>query len=73
MENYIECPNCKKTITNHPLIEAAVTGAGNGSQNLICDCGERLTFWAITAQLREQKTTGRKIKNWFRSLSQSRS
>jgi hypothetical protein len=68
----ITCPNCHKTISNHPIIDAAVTGAGNGSQNIICDCGERITFWAITAQLREQKTFGRRFKTWFRSLSPSR-
>lgn len=72
MENQIVCPQCKKTISNDPLIEAARTGAGNGSQNIICDCGERITFWAITAQLREQKTFSRKVKNWFRSFSLSR-
>jgi hypothetical protein len=69
--NQITCPKCKKTISNDPLIEAAVTGAGNGSQNIICECGERITFWAITAQLREQKTASRRIQNWFRSFSRS--
>ncbi len=69
MDNYITCPNCKKTIANHELIESAAKGENLGSSVLICECGERITFWAITAQLREQKKLGTKIKNWLRGLS----
>jgi hypothetical protein len=73
MENQITCPNCKKTITNHPLITYAATGEGSGSQSFNCECGERITYWQITAQLREQKTIGWRFNNWFRAFSQSRS
>ena len=64
MENQITCPHCKKTISNHPLIKAAATGEGQTAQFIMCDCGEKLSFWAIAAQLREQKTLGWKIQNW---------
>ena len=69
MENQIMCPNCKKTISNIPLIDAAAKGEGLGSQSIMCDCGERITFWAITAQLRDQKKPVARILNWFRSFS----
>jgi hypothetical protein len=68
MENQIVCPHCKKTISNNPVIEDAAKGEGSDSQTITCDCGERITYWQITAQLREQKTTGRKFKNWVGSL-----
>jgi hypothetical protein len=71
MENQITCPHCKKTISNNSLIDAAANGEGQGSQFILCDCGEKLSYWAITAQLREQKTVGWKILNWFRALSHS--
>jgi hypothetical protein len=69
MENQITCPGCKKTISDNPLIEAAVKGENLGSESLYCDCGERITFWAITAQLREQKTLSQRIQDWFRTFS----
>ena len=69
MENRITCPNCKTTIANHELIESAAKGENLGSSFLICECGERITFWAITAQLREQKKFGPRVKNWLRGLS----
>ncbi len=71
MGNQIVCPNCKKTISN-PMIDAAVNGEGLGSQSFNCDCGERITFWQITAQLRDQKTIGHRFQNWVRTLSHSR-
>ncbi|MBN2387144.1 MAG: hypothetical protein JXB85_08990 [Anaerolineales bacterium] len=72
MENYITCPSCKKTIANHELIEAAAKKENLGSSFLVCDCGERITFWAITAQLRGQKTLGAKIKDWLSGASKKR-
>jgi hypothetical protein len=71
MENQIVCPHCKKTISNNSIIEEAAKGEGSDSQSIICDCGERITYWQITAQLREQKTVGRKFKNWVRSIFHS--
>lgn len=64
----ITCPSCGKIIVDDPLIATAVTGEGQTSEYILCECGERITFWAITAQLREQKTIGHRISNWFRSL-----
>jgi len=69
MENQIICPHCKRTISNDPVIDSAAKGTDSISGFIICECGERITYWAITAQLREQKTFGRKIQNWFHGLS----
>jgi hypothetical protein len=71
MENQIVCPHCKKTISNNSIIDEAAKGEGSDSQSIICDCGERITYWQITAQLREQKTAGRRFKNWVRSVFHS--
>jgi hypothetical protein len=70
MENYIICPQCKRKISNDPLIDAAADkgylGKDNlGSKYITCECGNNVSFWAITAQLRSQKTLGSKIKNLF--------
>lgn len=68
MENQITCPHCKKTIANHPVIESAVKEEDLGSTFLICDCGEKITYWAITAQLRDQKKPVARILKWARSF-----
>jgi RNase P subunit RPR2 len=73
METQIICPNCKRTIMNNPVIDSAVKGENLGSTFVICECGERVTFWAITAQLRDQKKVGRRLQNWFHNLSKSKS
>lgn len=72
MENQITCPKCGKTISKNPVIDSAENKENRGSTFVICDCGEKITFWAISAQLREQKTFGWKIKKWFHNLSKSR-
>ena len=69
MENQITCPHCHKTISNDPLIDAAARKDGSGADSIICDCGERITYWAITTQLRKQKTLGSRIQAWFRPSS----
>lgn len=71
MENQITCPNCKKTIANHPVIEDAATGEGLGTQSINCECGEKITYWQITAQLREQKKLVTRLLKWVRSFSKS--
>lgn len=73
MENQITCHNCGRTIMNHPLIDAAVKGEDHslGSQYIICECGERISFWKIMAQLREQKKPAARFRKWVRSLSRS--
>jgi len=73
MENYIVCPHCKKTISNNPVIEEAAKGVGSDTQSINCECGEKITYWQITAQLRNQKTIGRRFQTWVRTLSHSRS
>jgi hypothetical protein len=72
MENQIICPHCKRTISNNPVLDSAVNKENLGSTFIICECGERITYWAITAQLREQKTFGRRIQNWLRNLFKGR-
>ena len=67
MENYVICPNCYKTISNDPIIDAAARKDYSESRSITCDCGQRMTYWAITAQLREQKTLGRRFQNWFQN------
>jgi hypothetical protein len=71
MENQIVCPHCKKTISNNPIIEEAAKGEGAASQSIVCDCGERISYWQITAQLRAQNTVGRRFQNWVQALSHS--
>jgi hypothetical protein len=72
MENQIVCPRCKKTISNLPIIDDAAKNEGSNKQTLLCECGERLTYWQVRAQLREQKTFGVRFQNWIRSLTQPR-
>ena len=71
METQITCPQCKRTIINHPVVESAAKGEDHkmGSEYVICECGERISFWAITAQLRDQKKPAGKVLSWFRSFS----
>jgi hypothetical protein len=71
MENQIVCPHCHKTITNHSIIEDASKGEGSDTQSLLCECGEKITYWQITAQLRDQQKIGRRFQNWVRTLSHS--
>ena len=68
MANSITCPQCKRVISNHPMIDSAARLEDTASQSLICECGNRITNWAIAAQLRKQKTLGWKIGNWFKGL-----
>jgi hypothetical protein len=53
MENQIICPACKRTIMNNPVVESAAKGEDHtmGSEYIICECSERISFWVITAQL----------------------
>ncbi len=39
-----------------------------GSEFIVCECGEKITYWKITAQLRKQKTIGRRFQNWVGTL-----
>jgi hypothetical protein len=71
MENRITCPACKRTISNNPVVDSAARGENHtmGSEFVICECGERISFWAITAQLREQRKPVARFQNWLDSLS----
>ena len=68
MENQIVCPHCKKIISDNVIIEDAANNEGTSDRSVICECGERITYWQITAQLREQKTISRRFQNWFMKL-----
>ena len=70
MENQIRCPKCNSTIANDPLIEAAAREEYTETGSITCECGERISFWAITAQLRKQKTLGSRIRAWLRPVFQ---
>ncbi len=69
MENQVVCPSCGKTLPKNELIEDAMKGEGPHTRSMNCECGERITYWNIKAQLREQKTLGWRFQNWVRSLS----
>jgi hypothetical protein len=69
MENQITCPHCQRKISNNPVIDDAAKHEGSDKQFLICECGERITYWQITAQLRDQDTPVAKVLNWFRGSS----
>jgi len=68
MEHLITCPNCQRKITGDPIIEDAVKGSGSDNRFILCECGERISYWQITAQLRNQKITGRKIQTFFQGI-----
>jgi hypothetical protein len=70
MENQIRCPKCNRTISNDPIIDSAARKEYARAGSLTCDCGERISFWAITAQLRKQKTLGSRIRTWLRPFSE---
>jgi hypothetical protein len=68
MDPVITCPNCQRKITGDPIIEDAAKGLGSDDRFIICECGERITYWQITAQLRNQKKASTKIQDWFHEL-----
>lgn len=73
MENQIVCPQCKKVYTNNQIVDTAAKGeGGTNTASIMCECGERITYWQISAQLRNQKTYGSRFQNWFRNLFHSR-
>jgi hypothetical protein len=71
MEKQIACPNCNKKYANNLVIEDAAAGKGSSMRFIVCECGERMTYWQITAQLKEQNTISYRFKNWIHSLSHS--
>jgi hypothetical protein len=72
MGNQIVCPNCKKIISNNSIIDDALKGKGSNTQSIVCDCGEKITYWQITAQLRDQKTSGKRFQNWVQTIFRRR-
>jgi DNA-directed RNA polymerase subunit RPC12/RpoP len=68
MKNQIVCPHCNKVISNNPIIDEASKGEGADTQSIVCECGERITYWQTTSQLRDQKTVSRRFKNWLHTL-----
>lgn len=72
MENYVVCPKCNRTITDNPIIDAAARGELHGSEYIICECGQNITFWAVTAQLRDHKKISQKVKDWWQKITKTR-
>lgn len=72
MENQIVCPQCGVIILNKSIIGDAIEGVGSTSQFILCECGEKITYWQVTAQLRDQKSIFKRFPNWFRSLHQKK-
>lgn len=65
----IKCQHCGKVVAaDAPLIALARSGKGKSSQFITCECGEKITFWNITAQLREQNKPWHKLIVWFQGL-----
>jgi hypothetical protein len=71
MENQIICPKCKKMIVISAIISDEAQGEGSFSRHLLCDCGERISYWRIAAQIQEHKRMSWKFQNWIQSLSHS--
>lgn len=61
MEKQIVCPHCHRIISNNPIIKVAAKGVGFFNQFIICECGERIRYWLVTALLREQRLSLREI------------
>ena len=56
MENQIVCPKCKKVYANNLIVDTAAKGeGGTNTASIMCECGEKITYWQITAQLRIKK------------------
>ena len=72
MEHEIVCPHCKKTIAHNSVVDDAARGTGSDTQFVLCDCGERISYWQITSQLRDQQKLSRRFLNWVQSFSPSR-
>ena len=72
MDNQIVCPNCKRVISNTALVNAAATGKGKTSDSFVCECGDTISYWAATAQLRDQKKLGARLSKWFGGIFKSR-
>jgi hypothetical protein len=55
MENQITCPQCKRTITNNPVVDSAASGAEHtmGSEYVVCDL--ILGDYSPTAQSKETR------------------
>jgi hypothetical protein len=68
METSIVCPNCKKTMSGNAIIAEAAKGEGSDTQSVTCECGEKISYWQVTAQLRDQKTVSYRFQKWIRAL-----
>lgn len=71
MEYTIVCPRCKKEIVNNAVVADAAKREGSAAQMILCECGERISYWQIADQLRVQNTFGSKFKKWVGSLTGS--
>lgn len=64
MEDQIVCPKCGKALPDNVVISEAAKGEGSFMRFINCECGERITYWQITTQLRKHKTMSYRFRNW---------
>jgi len=69
MENQITCPHCQRIIFDNPIVDDAAKREGSDKQFLVCECGERITYWQIAGQLRDQNKPVANVLDWFHGLS----
>jgi hypothetical protein len=72
MENQIVCPSCRKAFLDSEIIRDAAAGKGPFKRHMMCECGEKITYWQITAQLRDHHTLVWRFRNWIKSLLTNR-
>ncbi|MFC1936217.1 hypothetical protein ACFLYP_00975 [Chloroflexota bacterium] len=72
MENQLVCPNCNTTISNNPVIDAAVRKEAFGAKVITCECGEKMTFWEIMDRQRTQKPLNWEFQDWIQKTFKER-
>ena len=68
MEKQITCHHCKKTISNDSEIASEGKEAGLLSSFVFCECGEKIKFSVIIAQIRAQENLPQGSKIDFNNL-----
>ena len=58
MEHQITCPNCQRKITGDPIIEDAAKGLGSDNRFILCECGERISYWQENPDLLSRPLQG---------------
>jgi RNase P subunit RPR2 len=69
MERKVVCPSCQRVLPDSDVISDANKGEGSYLRQVVCECGEKITYWQIKALIRSQETFKWRFQNWIRSLS----